>query len=86
MTLIHPTVHLNGTSQRELLQGYVDAIRALREAERAMAQAAPNARDYYVKGPDVVREAMRQHADRMVKLAEVISDLEAIAEKLADDE
>ena len=37
MTIAIPTIHLNGTSREALLQGYRDAIDALREAERKLA-------------------------------------------------
>ena len=83
MCLIHPTVHLNGTSKDELLQGYLDAINALREASVKIGHAGPNARDYYVQGHDAFTQARDQHVARLIKLAEVQKELEQIAEKLA---
>lgn len=83
MTLIHPTVHLNGTSKNELLQGYVEALRALRAAEAAIAKAGPHARDYYVQGDDAFRQAQAQHVHRLLAIDNITGELEAIAEKLA---
>ena len=39
--LAHPTVHLNGTSKADLLEGYIDAIRALRVAKDKLNKAGP---------------------------------------------
>ena len=78
-----PTVHLNGTSKAELLQGYLEAITALREASNKIGRAGPNARDYYVQGNDAFTKARDQHVARLTKLAEVQDELEQIAEKLA---
>ena len=47
MTL--PTVHLNGTSARELTEGYSNARLAMEKAITALAKVEFNARDYYVK-------------------------------------
>ena len=74
-----PLVHLNGTSRAELLEGYSDAVRALHHAGRALAKAAPNARDYYPLGPGAFAKAADQHEARMAKLREVINELEAVA-------
>ena len=43
-----PTIHLNGTSHDELLRQILDAKEAIRKAVEALANAAPNMRDYYV--------------------------------------
>jgi hypothetical protein len=73
-----PTVHLNGTSREQLLEGLSDAIHAMHEAGRALAKAAPNARDYYVQGAGAINTALNQHEARMTKLREVIRELEQI--------
>jgi phosphoribosylformylglycinamidine (FGAM) synthase-like enzyme len=79
MTLKIPTVHLNGTSKRALIDGYADAALAIDEAARKLAAAAPNGRDYYVQEPGAINIAMDQHEARMRKLREVRDELEAIA-------
>lgn len=47
MTL--PIIHSNGTSARELAEGYYAARIAMEKAITALAKVEFNARDYYVK-------------------------------------
>jgi len=47
MTL--PTVHSNGTSAKELTEGYYAARIAMEKAITALAHVEFNARDYYVR-------------------------------------
>jgi len=74
-----PTVHLNGTSRSELLRQFRDAYAALITATDKLAQASPNARDYYPQGDDAYGKARDEHIARMRKLKEVTADLEEIA-------
>lgn len=83
-SLIIPTVHLNGTSQNDLLQQLIDATSTLRTAREAMQKAAPNGRDYYVQNDNALRTAIQQHTDRLTKIDEVIADYETIMEGIAD--
>jgi hypothetical protein len=53
-----PTVHLNGTSRDELISQLRGAMEAVHAAEKALAQAGPHARDYYVVGPHAIQTAM----------------------------
>lgn len=85
-TLAIPSVHLNGTARADLLEGYCDAIDALHAAGRKLAAAYPNGRDYYVQPGNAIGVAMAQHEARMLKLREVISELEEIAQAIADGE
>lgn len=86
MTLIKPTIHLNGTSREQLLEGYCDAIDALHAAGRKLAAAYPNGRDYYVQGPVATTRAMSQHEARMAKLKSVIAELEEIVMHIRDQD
>lgn len=70
-----PTVHLNGTSKEGLLSPIKAAKSALRTAIEALEQAAPNARDYYVQGPDAYRVAEQEHVVRLTQLRLVQSEL-----------
>jgi ABC-type transporter Mla subunit MlaD len=79
-----PLVHMNGTSGKDLLQQVTDAGRALGKAQRALDEAAPNARDYYPRGDAAFREAVAQHQDRAERLRSVHKELEQIAEAIAD--
>ena len=47
MTL--PIIHTNGTSARELTEGYSNARMAMENAITAIAKIEFNARDYYVR-------------------------------------
>ncbi len=82
MTLIVPTVHLNGTSKQELLDQLCEAITALHAAGKALARACPNGRDYYVQSATAIGQALDQHEARMNKLREIVTELEAIAEAI----
>ena len=82
-SLMIPTVHLNGTSQRDLLEQLSDANHALHEAGRKLAAACPNGRDYYPQGVDAILLAMTQHELRMRKLREIADEIQHIAEQIA---
>jgi hypothetical protein len=81
-TLIHPTVHLNGTSRDELRKTYETASQAVFAALDAVSHTSPNGRDYYPQGPDVIVTAGAQHRERTKKLHEVLVELQAIEEGL----
>lgn len=51
MTITAPTVHLNGTSAKDLWAGYEAAYDAVRAAQEAIGKIEFNARDYYVQSP-----------------------------------
>jgi len=78
-----PTIHLNGTSRERLLEAIVEANNALIRAQQAVAETAPNARDY-PQGYDALRKAQNEHWARMQKLIEVRQELEDIAEAICD--
>jgi ferritin-like metal-binding protein YciE len=78
--MIHPTVHLNGTSKDELLRQWLDAYHALREAREKMFDAMPHGRDYYPQGDGVIYKAQDEHRARIEKINEVLHDLETLAE------
>lgn len=75
-----PTIHLNGTSGEELLEGYRTAMEGISNAQQAMRAAWPNARDYYPQGPGVINDAIREHAQRLLKLDEIHAELTELAE------
>lgn len=81
-----PTIHLNGTSADDLLEQQCNAASAIREAITAVANAGPNGRDYYPQGPQVLAVAMQQHCARLQKLQDVLTELEQIAEYVADQQ
>lgn len=79
-----PTVHLNGTSAKELLNQLKDAFTAVRQANEKLAQAAPHARDYYVQNDRAYALAREQHVQRVKSLEAVAADLERIAIAIQD--
>ena len=79
-----PTVHLNGTSKQDLLDGYMNAASALRNAIEALAKAGPNGRDYYVVNSREFDTARIEHAARLKKVNEVLAEVEQIMENIAD--
>ena len=77
MTL--PTVHINGTSKKELMAGYRAQLDALEKALDSMRWNSPNGRDYYPQGPDAINEAAKEHAARMQKVQSVYDEIHEMA-------
>lgn len=73
--MILPTIHLNGTSREELQRQAEAAVRALDDAIARMSDAAPNGRDYYPQGPDVIRTVAREHSERIGQLKRMRDDM-----------
>lgn len=83
---IFPTIHLNGTAKADLLEGYLDALTALRDAHDALCKTAPNGRDYYVADTSgiAINIAMDEHRARLRKLDDIKKEIEAIAMAVSD--
>jgi len=79
-----PTVHLNGTTGEVLLDQYTAAAQAVQKAIEAICDAGPNARDYYVQGPDAGLATQREHEARVKTLKGVRDELAAIVEGVQD--
>lgn len=75
-TTMLPMIHMNGTSAAELEEQADRARTALMAAQDALTAAAPNARDYYVIGPDAFRTARAEHEARQRVLSEMIAHYE----------
>ena len=82
--MLIPTIHLNGTAGETLLDQYTTALDAARKTIDAICDAGPNARDYYVQGPDAALAAQREHEARVAALKTVRDDLAAIVEGIQD--
>lgn len=80
-----PTIHLNGTSRDALLTQVLDAAHAVTAAINAVAAAVPNGRDYYPQGPTALSLAMQEHGNRLWLLVNVLDQLQAIAEAIANE-
>lgn len=81
-----PTIHMNGTSLDRLMEYNQRAINALQEALETMAQTGPNGRDYYPQGPEAMQAAQAEHYARMLKVQEVMRELNEIGEYLGEEE
>lgn len=74
-----PTVHLNGSDAETLRDLYWDAAQTLRVALDELRAAAPHERDYYVQNsPTAYAAARAEHVERVLKLQNVLQDLEAL--------
>ncbi len=74
-----PTVHMNGTSRGELLEQLTNAHSGCREAAQGLRGAWPNARDYYVQGPEAYKRVVQEWESRIERINSVSKELEALA-------
>jgi len=79
-----PTVHLNGTDKQDLLNQLQEAIGSVEDAGKSLAKASPHLRDYYTQPKGEWNRAQDQHEARIVKLREIVKELETIAEGVID--
>lgn len=82
MTL--PTIHLNGSNAGDMLDGLTDAMAAVRIAIEQVGKAGPNGRDYYPQGPTAIHAAVVEHEFRLHRLHDVLKELGAIAQHVAN--
>jgi hypothetical protein len=71
MTITAPTVHLNGTSAKDLWEGYEAAYDAVRAAQDALRKIEFNARDYYVQGDEAYSKARDHRTEQFIKLVDI---------------
>jgi hypothetical protein len=72
-----PTVHTNGTSRKDLQEGYDRAADALHNFIRAWSTIEFNARDYYVQEPGAwgkARDARDQINDKLREIRDYIDN------------
>lgn len=80
--LTPPTVTLGGTSRDELVGGYLEAARRIRETLAALGRTEPNGRDYLSVAS--LLDAQREHRSRVERLSGVLSELVRLAAAIAD--
>ena len=74
-----PTVHMNGTGAKDLLEEAEAAYDAVGAALTALRRMTVNGRDYYVQiDPRAFYKASDQHRDRQFALQQVQNDLERL--------
>ena len=83
---IVPIAHLNGTGKAGLQTQYRKAADALYIALDALADAAPNMRDYYLyeDADEAFRRAREEHRSNVQMVEAVIADLAAVYDALMD--
>ena len=76
----YPTIHMNGTPLHALQEANQKACDAIREAVEALAQAAPNGRDYYPQSADAIHEARicLRLSPQLASARKLIEDLSAL--------
>lgn len=82
--MMFPTIHLNGSSPKDLFENACEALGALRKAISAVEATGPNGRDYYPQGDGAIKTAVCEHASRIERLRSVIAELEELAEHITD--
>lgn len=82
--MMFPTIHLNGSSPKELFENACEALGALRKAIAAVEGTSPNGRDYYPQGDGAIKTAVCEHASRIERLYSVLAELEDFAEHITD--
>lgn len=76
--MTHPTLHLNGTSKKALVDEYEAAYDAVGRALEALRVVTVHGRDYYVQAdyPTCLYRAQDEHQAMQNKLADVRRELE----------
>jgi hypothetical protein len=84
MNPVLPMVHLNGTSQKTLFEGYLKARDAILDAMHAMNEVTFHSRDYYTIGNGAWPAAVSERREEMAKLEHVYQYLSKHIEHIAD--
>lgn len=79
-----PTVHMNGTGKKTLMEGYDGAADALLAFADAFGRIEFNARDYYVQGSDAYPKARDNRDAINLKIREIRDYIDAHREYLYD--
>lgn len=84
MSVPLPTVHLNGTSKRMLLEGYQNAWQSLQTTIETLAKAECHPRDYYVHpDPDAYIKARDQRDKQFEDLRRIQQEIEVIVHHIS---
>ena len=77
--MILPTIHRNGTSASALLEQACGACNAARGLLKALIEAVPNGRDYYLRD-GAFEVARREYEARAQAARGILDDMEKLAE------
>jgi len=78
--MIKPTIHMNGTGFKTLMEQYEGAYRALSDALEKLYECAPNGRDYYPQGNEAIRTAKKEHGARVSSLIHARDEIAQLIE------
>ena len=70
-----PSIHLNGTSQKELLEQVRNAVVSISASYEILCLATPHGRDYYPQGQEAYTKANFDHIERIGKIKAVHDEL-----------
>lgn len=79
-----PTIHSNGDTQETLYRQCSDALEAVRMAMATHREMYPNGRNYYPQGADALPNAIKEHLHQHGRLEDVMLELQAMLEAIAD--
>lgn len=79
-----PTIHLNGTGRKSLLDDANAALDAVRRAVEQVSMVYPNGRDYYPQGDRAIDRALAEHNDRVERLQSVLVELADLRDAISD--
>jgi hypothetical protein len=79
-----PTLHMNGSGLKDLMDPLETAYTAATTLVEALAKMGPNARDYYVQANpnEAFEQARREHSNRIQAVVTIMRELEHIADAL----
>ena len=80
--MVIPTIHMNGTSRKDLLDQVCNAGSAGRAFIDALAKMSPNGRDYYPQGLEAFSLADDEHTARIAKVREIMDELTDLCEAI----
>jgi len=82
--MIPPTVHLNGTSKKALLNAVDEALLAFRDAQQKLREVYPNGRDYYPQPSENLGIAARQHCALIEKTHAIMVELAELSQAISE--
>jgi hypothetical protein len=71
-------IHINGTSAKDLTDGYLKAFRAASNFLEALNGCSPNGRDYYPLSEGAIFQAVKEHTERKAVVRGVMMELKEL--------
>jgi len=81
-----PVFNRDGTPNKELFEQNNVARLAVVTAIKALENAAPQMRDYFLKGTHFFDAAMREHKDRLERLQSVRDEIKLLLDHISQSE